>query len=318
MKYYLAPLEGVTSYIYRNAYHRHFHPMEKYFTPFITAHPDKRFSTREKKELSPENNQGLFVVPQILANKAEDFLKTAADIKAFGYEEVNLNLGCPSGTVVAKKKGSGFLAYQQELRAFLHEIYEKTDMKISIKTRLGKEKPEEFETLLGIYNEFPVHELIIHPRVQTDFYRNQPNWEWYAYACRESKAPLCYNGDIHDQASFNRLMEAFPDLTTLMCGRGIIANPGLIGELEGEEGLTKDKFLSFHAELYESYQTVSSGDRNVLFKMKELWSYMGGLFPEAGKLLKKLKKAEKLRLYEEIVAQIMEMRDWNEKGEKER
>lgn len=315
MNYYLAPLEGVTSYIYRNAYHRYFHPMDKYFTPFITAHPDKRFGAREKKELSPENNQGLFVVPQILANKADDFLKTAADIKALGYEEVNLNLGCPSGTVVAKKKGSGFLAYPDELRTFLHEIYEKAEMKISIKTRIGKERPEEFETLLAIYNEFPIHELIIHPRVQTDFYRNQPNWEWYAYACKESKAPLCYNGDIKEQTGFDRLLEAFPDLDTLMCGRGVIANPGLIEELAGEGKLAKEQFQSFHAELYEGYRRDSSGDRNVLFKMKELWSYMGDLFPEAGKLLKKLKKTENLKVYEEIVAKIIEMRDWNQKGD---
>lgn len=301
MKYYLAPLEGVTSYIYRNAYHRHFYPMDKYFTPFITAHPDKRFSTREKKELSPENNQGLFVVPQILANRASDFLKTAADIRAMGYNEVNLNLGCPSGTVVAKKKGSGFLAYPDELREFLSEIYEKSDMKISIKTRIGKEDAAEFEQLLAIYNEFPVYELIIHPRVQTDFYRNTPNMDAYRLACRESLAPLCYNGDINDRAGYDRLLSDFPDIDAVMCGRGVIANPGLIGELATSQKMSMESFRSFHDEIYQEYRKVSSGDRNVLFKMKELWSYMGRLFPEDAKLLKKLKKAEKLVVYEDVV-----------------
>lgn len=304
MKYYLAPLEGVTSYIYRNAYHRHFYPMDKYFTPFITAHPDKRFSTREKKELSPENNQGLFVVPQILANRASDFLKTAADVRAMGYEEVNLNLGCPSGTVVAKKKGSGFLAYPDELREFLNEIYEKSDMKISIKTRIGKEDAAEFERLLAIYNEFPVYELIIHPRVQTDFYRNTPNMDAYRFACGESLAPLCYNGDINDRFSYERLLSEFPDIDAVMCGRGVIANPGLIGELAMSQKMSMESFRSFHNEIYQEYREVSSGDRNVLFKMKELWSYMGRLFPEDSKLLKKLKKAEKLVVYEDVVNQL--------------
>lgn len=304
MKYYLAPLEGVTSYIYRNAYHRHFYPMDKYFTPFITAHPDKRFSTREKKELSPENNQGLFVVPQILANRASDFLKTAADVRAMGYEEVNLNLGCPSGTVVAKKKGSGFLAYPDELREFLNEIYEKSDMKISIKTRIGKEDAAEFERILAIYNEFPVYELIIHPRVQTDFYRNTPNIDAYRFACRESLAPLCYNGDINDRFSYDRLLSEFPDIDAVMCGRGVIANPGLIGELAMRQKMSMESFRSFHNEIYQEYREVSNGDRNVLFKMKELWSYMGRLFPEDSKLLKKLKKAEKLVVYEDVVNQL--------------
>ena len=144
MKYYMAPLEGVTTYVYRNAYHAHFYPMDKYFTPFIVPHKEKKFSAREKKELSPENNQGLFVVPQLLTNNAEDFLKTAQDIIALGYDEINLNLGCPSGTVVSKKKGSGFLAFPDELDKFLDKIFKEADFKISIKTRIGKENPEEF------------------------------------------------------------------------------------------------------------------------------------------------------------------------------
>lgn len=183
MKYYLAPLEGVTTYVYRNAYHHFFRPMDKYFTPFIVPHLNKKFSTREMKELSPENNQGLFVVPQLLTNNAEDFVKTANDIQAFGYEEINLNLGCPSGTVVAKNKGSGFLALQDELNRFLDEIYAKTDMKISVKTRIGKTNPEEFYELIQIYNQYPMEELIIHPRVQTDFYKNTPNWKVFKDLC---------------------------------------------------------------------------------------------------------------------------------------
>ena len=188
MKFYLAPLEGVTTYVYRNAYHKHFRPMDKYFTPFIVPHKEKNFSTREKKELSPENNQGLFVVPQLLTNNAEDFLKTANDIVKFGYDEINLNLGCPSGTVVAKKKGSGFLAFPEELERFLDEIFNKADFKISIKTRIGKENPDEFYRLLEIYNKYPMEELIVHPRIQTDYYKNTPNWKMFEEAYKHSKS----------------------------------------------------------------------------------------------------------------------------------
>ena len=221
MKYYLAPLEGVTTYVYRNAYHKHFHPMDKYFTPFIVPHKEKKFSTREKKELSPENNQGLFVVPQLLTNNAEDFLKTAKDITQFGYDEINLNLGCPSGTVVAKNKGSGFLAFPEELDRFLDEIYEKANFKISIKTRIGKEDPEEFYQLLEIYNKYPVEELIIHPRVQTDYYKNTPNWEMFDEAYKHSKNPFCYNGDIFTSENYNEFHKRFKNIDTIMLGREI-------------------------------------------------------------------------------------------------
>ena len=309
MKYYLAPLEGITTYVYRNAYHKYFHPMDKYFTPFIVPHKEKKFSTREKKELSPENNQGLFVVPQLLTNNAEDFLKTAKDITAFGYQEINLNLGCPSGTVVSKNKGSGFLAFPEELDRFLEEIYEKAEFKISIKTRIGKENPEEFHRLLEIYNKYPIEELIIHPRVQTDYYKNTPNWEMYKVAYENSKNPICYNGDIFTAEKYAEFVSCFPKTDKIMLGRGIIANPALANEIEMKETMTKELFLAFHNTIYEEYQKISSGDRNVLFKMKELWFYMADLFEGSEKLMKKIKKAEKLCVYESVIDELLNTRE---------
>ena len=127
MKNYLAPMEGVTNWVYRNAYHDCFYPMDKYFTPFITAKPNKRLSSKEIKEVSPETNGNLPVIPQILTNNAEDFVKTAHIFRdEYGHREVNLNLGCPSGTVTAKGKGAGFLGEPDKLERFLDEIFEKT------------------------------------------------------------------------------------------------------------------------------------------------------------------------------------------------
>ena len=306
MKYYLAPLEGVTTYVYRNAYHNHFHSMDKYFTPFIVPHKEKKFSTREKKELSPENNQGLFVVPQLLTNNAEDFLKTAKDITEFGYNEINLNLGCPSGTVVAKNKGSGFLAFPDELDRFLDKIFNEADFKISIKTRIGKEKPEEFYRLLEIYNKYPLEELIVHPRVQTDFYKNKPNWDMYENAYKSSVSPICYNGDLFSVNDCYQLEKRFSDTDTIMLGRGIIANPTLVSQLVGRDDYTKEKLLSFHNMIYEEYKKISSGDKNVLFKMKELWFYMAGLFEESEKYMKKIKKSERLKDYDKVIQSLFE------------
>lgn len=306
MKYYLAPLEGVTTYVYRNAYHRYFRPMDKYFTPFIVPHKNKKFNARELKELSPEHNRGLHVVPQLLTNQAEEFIKTAKEIEAFGYREINLNLGCPSGTVVAKNKGSGFLALTDELDSFLEQIYSELTLKISIKTRIGKTSPDEFYKLMEIYNQYPMEELIIHPRIQTDYYKGKPNWEMYREAVKLSKHPLCYNGDIFTVEDDKRFTTAFPKEDTIMCGRGIIANPGLIDEIESGKTLDMQTFRAFHDYIYEEYQNISSGDRNVLFKMKELWSYMIKSFEGAEKYAKKIKKSEKLKDYESAVSALIE------------
>ena len=301
MKYYLAPLEGITTYVYRNAYHKYFGDIDRYYTPFIVPHKEKKFNSRELKELSIEHNAGLHVIPQLLTNNAEDFLKTANDIAAMGYEEINLNLGCPSKTVVTKKKGAGFLEYPEELDAFLEAIFLKTKTKISIKTRIGKDDPEEFYRLLKIYNKYPVEELIIHPRVQTDYYKNIPNWDVFEVAYKESKNSICYNGDINTKKDYETLMERFPKLQAVMLGRGIIYNPGLISELKGNSVLTKETLYAFHDQILNDYIEISSGDRNVLFKMKELWFYMITLFEDADKFGKKIKKTEKLRDYQQVI-----------------
>ena len=182
MKLYLAPLEGITSYIYRKALYQCFDGFDKYFIPFIRAKQNLNFSGREKKDISPENNSGMYAVPQILTRNADDFLRTANQLKEYGYQEVNLNLGCPSKTVVTKGCGAGFLTRPEELEQFLDRIFSKTDMKISVKTRLGMENAEEFPRLMEIYNRFPMEELIIHPRVQKDFYKNIPNLEAFGEA----------------------------------------------------------------------------------------------------------------------------------------
>ncbi|MCI6060558.1 MAG: tRNA-dihydrouridine synthase family protein [Dorea sp.] len=308
MKYYLAPLEGITTYVYRRAYHSCFRPMDKYFTPFLVPHTKKDFNSREKNEILPEHNEGMYLVPQILTNCAEDFLRTAGKLKDYGYREVNLNLGCPSKTVVSKYRGSGFLAKPEELDRFLDQVFQKADVKVSIKTRIGKLHAQEFEELLRIYNQYPLEELIIHPRVQQDFYKNTPNLEMYDYAVNNSEHSLCYNGDIFTVKDADRIRERFPKTNVLMLGRGVIYNPCLTEELEGTRKsgeVDRKRLRIFHDRLLNDYKEVNSGDKNVLFKMKEIWCYMGYLFPASEKSLKKIKKAERLERYMEAVNEIL-------------
>lgn len=301
MQYYLAPLEGVTTYVYRNAYHKFFRPMDKYFTPFIVPQKNKKFSVHELRELSLENNKGLFVVPQLLSNHAEEFITIAREIKAFGYQEINLNLGCPSNTVVAKKKGSGFLAFPEELDRFLDEIYSKLDMDISVKTRIGKTESDEFYELIELYNKYPMKELIIHPRVQTDFYRGTVNLDVFKDAVRLSKNPICYNGDIFTKKDYNAFTNTFPEISAMMCGRGVITNPGLIDQVDLGKSMDKECFRAFHDAVYLEYQRISSMERHVLFKMKELWYYMARLFANTEDYIIMIKKSEELSDYEKAV-----------------
>lgn len=304
MKYYLAPLEGITGYVYRNAYHEIFHNIDKYFTPFLSPTQHNKFTSREKNDVIPEHNQGMYVVPQILTNQAEYFLNTVEQLQNFGYEEVNLNLGCPSKTVVTKNKGAGFLQTPEILDRFLEEIFEKSQVKISIKTRIGLESSEEFPVLMNIFNQYPLEELIIHPRVQTDYYKNTTNLEAYAYAKEVAKMPLCYNGDIFHVEDFKRYQQQFPDQTSWMLGRGVIGNPALLGQIINGTVPNKAQLKQFHDKVYEGYEEIMSGERNVLFKMKELWFYMGNLFEDSQKLMKQMKKTTKGAEYRSLVERL--------------
>lgn len=306
MKIYFAPLEGITGYVYRNAYHAFFTDADKYFMPFLAPHTKRSFNTREKNDLLPAHNEGMYAVPQVLTKSAEDFLMIAEELKAFGYREININAGCPSGTVVSKNRGAGLLADVSSLNAFLDGIFEKADIDVSVKTRIGMESSDEFRGILEVYNRYPIHELIIHPRVRADFYHNVPDWDIYEYALEHSKNPLVYNGDITDIETYQLFKERFPEEETIMLGRGVIANPGLIGELHGGKSMTKETLQRFHNKLLAGYQEEMSGDRNVLFKMKEIWAYMGQSFADADRCLKKIRKVNQLAEYRSIAAELFE------------
>lgn len=293
MNYYFAPMEGITGYIYRNAHRKFFKDVDVYYTPFIVPNQNREFSSREKNDILPEHNEGIKTIPQIMTNNWEGFVWTAMELKKYGYQEVNLNLGCPSKTVVSKHRGSGFLAVPDQLDQFLDRIFS-IDMKISIKTRIGKDSPEEFYRLMEIYNQYPVKELIIHPRIQTDFYRNTPNWDMFEMAVSVSKNPVCYNGDIFNPGDYQRLIQTFPSVERIMLGRGLVADPMLVGEIKGKGRLQKEQLKAFHDQILSGYQETISGDRNVLFKMKELWAYMLQSFESGEKHGKKIHKSQNL------------------------
>lgn len=322
-KIYMAPMEGVTGFIYRNTFARFFGGIDKYYTPFISPGEHRNFKSRELKDVLPDNNAGLNVAVQMLTNNAEHFIVTARKMMDFGYREVNLNLGCPSGTVVAKGKGSGFLSFPEKLDAFLDEIYSglaDTGLDISVKTRIGRYEQDEFYELLDIYNKYPISELIIHPRVQKDMYRNTPRMEIFDYAVEHSKNPLVYNGDIctvEDYECFAghylKNAENVPDesksdkernnkesdkesakITAVMLGRGLISNPGLAGQIVSGGCPDRGTLKDFFDALVWAYRAEIPDEKNVVFKIKENLFYLVNLFEDKEEYWKRIRKSDNL------------------------
>ena len=300
MRHYFAPLEGLTDIIYRRVHHKYFPGLDRYYTPFLSPTVHRQLTHKEKREIPPADTLPFFTVPQILTKNAEDFQWVAMQCRDLGYTEANLNLGCPSGTVTAKGKGSGMLRDPDTLDAFLSGIFRDAPLDISVKTRIGFTSAEEFPAILDIYNRYPIKELTVHPRPRSAFYSDKVELDAFGYAVAHSRALVCYNGNLCSQAQIRQFREAFPTVDAVMLGRGLIADPGMLSGNSTDRNALK----AFHDELLEEYLVVFGGSWNAMFRLKENWHYLIRKFADSEKLGKRLRKTTDLEEFRSITDEI--------------
>lgn len=293
MKLYFAPLEGITTYTYRRLHAELFGGCDAYFAPFINPSENEKISMKNLRDIMPERNGKIDLRVQVLTNNAESFMKFEEKAEQLGYGEININLGCPSGTVVHKGRGSGFLKEPEAMDRFFDEIFSKTNLKISVKTRTGYFSGDEMEALMSVYNKYPISELTVHPRARSDFYNGNPDMEVFSKAYAVSKNRVCYNGDVNSEADFRKIISDFSELSGVMLGRGAIANPAIFREIKGGERLKTAELIEFSMRLAEAYYEILKSDLFTLQKLKEIWMYIMRNFPEEKKILKAIKKSNK-------------------------
>ena len=303
-RYDLAPLDGITKVVFRKAWEAHFGGADRYFIPFFSPTPHHILTDRDRWEIDPAHNGGLPSVPQVMTCRAEDFLWAAEVVGDMGYTEVNLNLGCPSGTVTAKGKGAGFLAKPEELERFFDEVFAKIQMPVSVKTRLGVSDPEEFDRLLEIYNQYPIACLTIHARVRTEKYRGPVHLDAFALALEDSRNPVCYNGDLRTAEEVRAMEERFPILDAAMIGRGAVADPALLRKLRGGPAATREELQAFTQDLFRAYQAFYGQVGPAAQRMREVWFYLIHLFENAERLNKKMRRFKNPGEYEAAEAAI--------------
>ena len=301
MHYYFAPMEGLTDHIYRKLHRQFFPGITKYYTPFLSPTVHRQLTPREKREIPPAADMGNSVVHQLLTKNSEDFLWMAQQCGDLGYNEVNLNLGCPSGTVTAKGKGSGMLQDLGALDCFLSAIFKHSPVDISVKCRIGFTSPEEFPEILQVFNQYPIKELTVHPRVRNAFYKGDVDYIAFRYAQDNINVPLCYNGNITSRQDIISIADAFPKISSVMLGRGLIGDPGMLTP----EGTTADKLEQLYDCLLEEYITAFGSPRNAMFRLKEHWRYLICKFENSEKLYKRLRKTTDLSEYNDITKTIL-------------
>ena len=301
MNYYFAPMEGITDSVFRKAHHTYFPGVTRYYMPFISPTVHRALTPREAREVPRADSVPFIAVPQLLTKVPEDFIWAAGQCKALGYEEVNLNLGCPSGTVTAKGKGSGMLKDPDALDSFLDAIFRASPLPISVKTRLGFESAEEFPRLMEIFNRYPIKELTLHPRVRKVFYSGKVDMDAFRYCLEVSKAPVCYNGNLCSIGQIEAFSKEFPQVRSVMIGRGLVGDPGMLTP----GGTTVEALEGFMERLAEDYCVVFGSERNAMFRLKENWRHLLCRFEGSEKLGKRLRKTTDITEYRAIVRELL-------------
>ena len=300
-----APMEGITYALYRILHARYFPGIKEYYTPFIAPDTTGSFKAKYLQELTADRKEGLCVIPQLLVNRPEPFCATADKLSALGFPEINLNIGCPSGTVFAKHKGAGMLTDLNALDQLLDKVFAhaaQTGLRISIKTRMGVQTTEEFPSTLAIYCKYPLSRLIIHARAREGYYRSKPDVAGFAAAVKECPFPVSYNGNIFSPRDLAVLTAAAPETASIMVGRGLIANPALVRTLEGGTPLNAEEFSVFHDALLDAYLQNGLSHPFALERMKHLWYYMHCMFTDCKKEHKAILKARALPDYRTATA----------------
>ena len=307
MNYYVAPMEGLTDRVWRQAHQKWFGwagAPATYYAPFLSPPENRVLITKKMAELAPEANPGAPVVPQLLAKDGALAAWMVGQLRQLGYTEVNLNFGCPSGTVTAKGKGSGMLRDLDKLDAFLAALFAEAEGPLTVKTRLGVEKPEEFAAVLEVYNRYPIAELTIHPRVMRQQYRGEADREAFAKALPECRMPVCYNGDLTTVEQLRAFEADFPTVQSLMVGRGIIADPALFRQALGGPAATKEELRGYLDDLYHGYTVLFGSAGCAISRMKGHWFYLIHRFEGSERLEKQLRKLREPWEYETVVNQI--------------
>ncbi len=307
---YFAPLEDVAGYVFRNLHNRFFPGTDRYHAAFISAAgSEKRLKKRELEDIDPENNSVPSLIPQILTNRADEFLNITEMLIEKGYKEINLNLGCPSKDVVKRKRGSGFLAVPDKLDSFFEDLFDGIQkrrygsIRISVKTRIGYRDSGNADNLIKIFNTYPLSEVTVHPRLGKDFYRGKPDMETFDLFYSGIKHPIVYNGDIRSVNDIMSLLKKYPRLSAVMAGRGMIRNPALAREYKGGSPIQLSEIMDFTDELYITYKSTLNAGIYAVNKLKELWGWIGEnpLFEEHRRGIRAILKSGSAIEYESAV-----------------
>ena len=303
-----SPLQGFTDFRFRNAFHRYFGGIDTFYSPYIKLNGKLVIKGSYERDILPENNTTLEVIPQIITNDAEEFLFVANYVQQLGYKELNWNLGCPYPMVAKCGMGSGLISNTSQIEHILKRVHNETDIIVSMKMRMGYENPTEILDVFPILEQYPIKNIAIHARIGKQLYKGGVDLDSFQKCLDTSKQKIYYNGDITSVEKFRMMQERFPSIDHWMIGRGLIADPFLPSMIKNNTTeYPKNKleiFEAFHDTIYQEYDAYLSGPTPIRMKMLGFWEYFSESFTNPQKTFKKIKKAGNSKNYEIAVKEI--------------
>jgi len=299
-------LQGFTDFVYRKAYSEIFQGIDAFFIPYISV-KNNQILKKYEKEIHPENNPQIRVIPQVLASSADEMLFLSKILEDKGYREINLNLGCPYPMVTNRAKGAGLLPHPDKVQKLLSSFFEKSNLRLSVKLRAGLQSANEIEQIIPVLNQFPLTEVIFHPRIAKQLYDGEILNSAFQFAQQNLKHKLVYNGSIVSVDDFAECRQKFPEIDNFMLGRGILMNPFLPAEIKNMDISTKEKpekLKEFHLLVFKYYSESMDNEGNVLNKMKQFWIYFSYNFNNQRKTFKAIKKADTRSKYDREIQKI--------------
>ena len=303
-----SPLQGFTDFRFRNAFHRYFGGIDTFYSPYIKLNGKLVIKGSYERDILPENNTTIEVIPQIITNDAEEFLFVVRYVQQLGYKELNWNLGCPYPMVAKCGMGSGLISNTSQIEHILKRVHTETDIIVSMKMRMGYENPTEILDVFPILEQYPIKNIAIHARIGKQLYKGGVDLDSFQKCLDTSKHKIYYNGDITSVEKFRIMQERLPTIDHWMIGRGLIADPFLPSMIKNNTTeYPKNKleiFEAFHDTIYQEYDAYLSGPTPIRMKMLGFWEYFSESFSNPQKTFKKIKKAGNSKNYEAAVKEI--------------
>jgi tRNA-dihydrouridine synthase len=306
---YSSPLQGYTDFRFRNAFQKYFGGIDQYIAPYIRLNGKHEIKAANERDILPSNNSTIKLIPQLMTKDASEFIGVAKYVQKLDYKELNWNLGCPYPMVTKRGMGSGLLNSPEKIDEILSIVNAESDIRVSVKMRLGYENPDEILKVLPVLEKYPLAYIAIHPRIGKQLYKGEVNLKAFESCLGQSRHLILYNGDITSVQTFREMKDRFPEIEHWMIGRGLIADPFLPGMIKADNHMYPENkieiFSKFHDTLFSSYMEALSGPKHILLRMYHFWEYFIHLFPHPPKSLKRIKKVQNLEAYREVVKQII-------------